>query len=112
MVKDRKYLKAALFAIAAFVVGTGINYWAAYFDPSEVRKAMTVTNKVNSRFEYSSFYTRWALILGIKVTGFELAKSWYLKSRENLEMFRIKAKSETRARKSRISGELDERLGP
>ena len=35
--------------------------------------------------------------------GIELAKSWYLKSQENLEMFRIKAKSETRARISRIN---------
>jgi hypothetical protein len=103
MIKNRRYLEVVLISIAVYIVGTGITYFAADLFLGNVQFSIPITNNFRHRLEHANYNTRWALILGIIVIGIELAKSWYLKSRENLVMFRKNAKAEMLIRKSRIN---------
>ncbi|MHA4846040.1 histidine kinase [Flavitalea antarctica] len=103
MIKNRRYPEVVLISIGVYVVGTGINYFTADLFLGSVQFSIPVTNNFQHRLEYANYNTRWALILGIIVIGIDLAKSWYLKSRENLVIFRKNAKAEMLVRKSRIN---------
>lgn len=102
LVKCRQYLKALGVFILAYAAGTLINYYTGYFFLENVRYSIPVINSVNHRLEFANYNTRWAMILGILILGFGMAKCWYLKSRENLTMLKINSIAEMRIQKSRI----------
>jgi sensor histidine kinase YesM len=103
MVKKRRYLEVAMISIAVYILGTGINYFAADLYLSNVQYSIPVANNFQHRIWTSNWNTGFALILGVIVIGIEIAKSWYLTSHENLELLRINSSAETRIRKSRIN---------
>ena len=102
MVKRRKYGQAIIIFIAIYILGIFINYFTAGLYLGSVRFSIPVLNNFQHRLESANYNTRLALILGIVMLGIELAKSWYLKSQENLQMLKSKARAEMQIKKSRI----------
>jgi histidine kinase len=102
LVKCRRYLRVVVVFVSTYAAGTFINYFTAAFFLAHVRYSIPVINNFQHRLEFANYNTRWAMIVGIIVLGFSLAKCWYLKSRENLVMLRINARAEMRIQKSRI----------
>lgn len=102
-VKKRQYLQFVITVIAVYILGTGLNFFTATVFLGTVRYSIPLENNFRHRLELANWNTRWAIILGIVVIGIELAKSWYLKSHDNLRMLRTKARAEMRVKKSRIN---------
>ncbi|RZK47021.1 MAG: histidine kinase, partial [Pedobacter sp.] len=102
LIKQRRYLAFALLFLSIFLAGTSLNYFASWIYLSIAGDLLEVPNYFYKRLEIASWNTRWAMILGVIVTGLQLARQWFLQATENLEMVKTTARAETKIQKSRI----------
>ena len=102
LVKDGRIITSLIFFIIVYIAGTAFNYFTASLLLAKVHYSIPVPNDFRHRLEFANYNTRWALILGNVVMGIDLARSWYIKTQENLTMLHANATAKTRIQKSRI----------
>jgi hypothetical protein len=102
VIEKKQYLKSVIFFILVYISGTLINYFAAWIYFNFATGSNIASDTSVHRIEVAGWNTRWAVILGIVVMGFGLAKRWLYQVQANLDMLQAKARAEMQAQKSKI----------
>ena len=102
-IEKKKYLLFIAGFLLTYIAGTAINYFTAEW-------FLIVTgffpNTFQHRFEMSNINTRWGMVIATIALGIKLSKNWYVQQKENLEIIKIKARTEMQSEKARIHPEL------
>ncbi len=96
--QKKKYGLFVFAFITVYIIGTLINYFMAEI----LINSTGYENNLRHRLEFGNYNTRWGMIIATVALGIKLSKNWYLQQKENLEILKVKTRTEMQLQKDRI----------